>query len=242
MLQKLPKPSADILDPKRPAAEDAIPLPKKKKLKRDKDLYFPRVRVEEEAPPFSMLSSCRTLDMESVEVEMNRAIDAMAEVMNADRDMTEFLLFQCYWRKIPLLKAYTNLAETNIIFETGLGPQGSTKPAPPNPPLDTKRVRSKLCHVCYNNRDPAEQIGLWCGHRCCRECWHSHIESQLQEDHITLAGCFMHECGASVTREFLNSISGPDGKAPKLVSSVCLSVLWLEPNSQSIVLLVYNGV
>lgn len=210
-----------------PRAEDqkcsalkATPTPlshvRSNKSKRDPvESYFPALNEEGSAPLLGMVASCLTTPPSKVEATMRAIVARFSEILAADLNVTEHLLNRCFWRQISLLDAYQN-RYSNLLYETGLAPQGATAPAPPFPPMDP--AQKSTCTICLNVRDNGEFVALWCGHFCCKECWASHVKSRLHIDNVYGVACVQSECRASPTRAWLLQHFGEDSKTLKVVS------------------------
>lgn len=202
-----------------PRAEDqpqyTIPPPRKQS--KPLDPFFPKVCEEDDSVPnLAMVATCLTLDPSTVEATMQATVAKFSEVLALDEDVTEHLLNRCFWRKMPLLNACEK-DFSNLLFETGLAPEGSTAPAPSVP--YTEPGKKSTCKICLQIRPNSEFFSLWCGHFCCLECWAQQIKNRINVESAHGVRCIQYKCKAAPTKGWLIERFGAKSKTVKLVSA-----------------------
>lgn len=179
------------------------------------DPFFPELFEEDESvPPLAMVATCLTQDPSAVEAAMSATVRTFSEVLALDEDTMGHLLMRCHWRKMPLLDAYS-IDYSNLLYETGLAPLGSTAPAAPFPRMDP--AKKSTCKICLQIRRNTDFFSLWCGHFCCYECWAQQIKNRLGVNNVRGVHCIQYQCKAAPTTGWLVEVFGDESKTVKTV-------------------------
>lgn len=67
-----------------------------------------------------------------------------------------------------------------------------------------------MCSIHYDYEAPSEMFGLNCGHRACKECLASYLETNIKDGKVLQIKCFQNDCALVFNREDVQKFGSQD--------------------------------
>ena len=107
--------------------------------------------------------------------------------------------------QVPVFRSITPVSEDNVTSEDSISEEMNIPIEIKPTELITVEKEAMECPICMETT--TEFIGLSCGHKFCKSCWHEHIQSNANRGIILNMKCMESGCNCIVTRNIISFAS-----------------------------------